>query len=158
MRIRSRAYWRPRSRSSANKEGMLDMRPSVAWLFLLLLSSCGIMPPASYVAPAAAGKSPTEVSKLVAASEAKLFPCSIHEVRDVAGAAAVDLGGNKSDVTLAPGRYRVTLFCSSGHHNFKPQAEVSARAGRSYRITGYLVDDSITIFTMKMGARVSDLR
>lgn len=133
------------------------MRQSVAWYFPLILGACGIMPPASYVSPAAAGKSAAEVSKLVAASEAKAFPCSILEVKGSGGTAPVDLGGQKSDVTLPPGRYRVTLFCSSGHHNFKPQAEVSARAGRSYRITGYLVDDSITIFTMKMGARVSDL-
>lgn len=36
-----------------------------------------------------------------------------------------------------------------------PQADVSARAGRSYRVTGYL--DSITIFNMKMSAKVAEI-
>lgn len=132
------------------------MRHPTAWLVALLLSACAA-PATNYVAPAAAGRAGAEVAKLIADSEAKLFPCSIQEVKSADGA-NVDLGGsNKSDVTLPAGRYRVTLFCSSGYHSFKPEAEVAARGGKSYRVTGYLIDDSITIFTMKMRAKVAEL-
>jgi hypothetical protein len=133
------------------------MRHPAAWLFTLLLSACAA-PTTSFVAPTAAGKPGTEVSKLVAASEANLFPCNILYVKGPDGSHAVDLGGShKSDVTLPAGRYRVTLLCASGYHSFKPEADVAARAGKSYRITGYLVDDSITIFTMKMRVKVAEL-
>ena len=133
------------------------MRHPFACLATLLLSAC-VAPPGNLVAPAAVGKPGTEVSKLVAASEAKLCPCYIFEVKGADGASAVDLGGShKSDVTLLAGRYRVTLVCTSGYHTFRPQTEVVARAGRSYRITGYLVDDSITIFNMRMRLKVTEL-
>lgn len=133
------------------------MRHPIAWLFALLLSACAA-PATTFVAPTAVGKPGVEVSKLVAASEAKLFPCNILAVKGADGADVVDLGGShKSDVTLPAGRYRVTLFCTSGYHSFRPQADVAARAGKSYRITGYLIDDSITIFNMKMSVKVAEL-
>jgi hypothetical protein len=133
------------------------MRHTVVFFFALLLSACAAQP-TSFVAPAAVGKPGSEVSKLVAASEAGLFPCSILKVSGASGAAAVDLGGhNRSDVTVLPGLYRIALHCASSYHSFEPQAEMVAQAGRTYRITGYLVDDSITIFTMKMGAKVAEL-
>lgn len=133
------------------------MRYPFAWPVLLLLSACANQP-TSFVAAGAAGKPGTEVAKLVAASEARLFPCNIFEVKGVDGANALDSGGPpKSDVTLPAGRYRVTLVCSSGYHAFKPQVEVAARAGKTYRLAGYLIDDSITIFTMKMQIKVAEL-
>ena len=133
------------------------MRHPFAWLFTLLLSACAA-PATTFVAPSAAGKPGAEVSKLVAASEAKLFPCNISAVKRSDGADAADLGGSrKSDVTLPAGRYRVILLCTSGYHSFRPQADVAARAGKTYHITGYLVDDSITIFNMKMSAKVAEL-
>ena len=132
------------------------MRHSAACIFALLLCACA--PATNFVAPSAAGKPGSESSKLVAASEAKLFPCTIQDVKGADGADAVDLGGSlKADVTLPAGRYRVTLNCTSGYHIFKPQAELAARGGKNYRITGYLVDDSITIFNMKMQAKVAEL-
>ena len=131
------------------------MRHAAALPAALLLAACA----APYVAPTAAGRPASEVSRLVAASEAKQFPCTIQEVKHGDGAVAVAPGGGqKSEVTLAPGRYRVTLFCTSGIHSFRPQADVAARAGKGYRITGYLVDDSITIFTMKMMAKVAEIQ
>jgi len=126
------------------------MRPRRA-AFLPAVLLCACAGPAPYLAPVAAGKSPGEVARLVAASEAKQFPCSIMEVK------GVELGGKRSEVTLLPGRHQVTLSCSSGFHEFKPQAEVVARGGKAYALTGYLVDDSITIFTMKMRVRVAEL-
>lgn len=133
------------------------MRHPFPCLATLLLSACAA-PAGNFVAPAALGKPGTEVSKLVAASEAKLFPCHILEVKGIGGASAVDLGvSRQSDVTLPAGRYRVTLACTSGYHTFKPHIDVAARGGRSYRITGYLLDDSITIFNMRMGLKVTEL-
>lgn len=119
---------------------------------LSALALCACAAPTPLVVPAAAGKPAAEVARLVAASEARLFPCSI---QDVGG--GIELGGNRSEVTLPPGRYRVTLFCTSGQHSFRPQADVVARAGKGYRLTGYLLDDSITIFTMKMGVKVAEM-
>jgi len=126
------------------------MRPCrAAFLPAILLCACAA--PAPYVTPVAAGKSTGEVARLVATSEAKQFPCSIMQVK------GMELGGKKSEVTLLPGRHQVTLSCSSGFHEFKPQAEVVARGGKGYVLTGYLIDDSITVFTMKMRVRVSEL-
>ena len=126
------------------------MRPCPA-AFLPAILLCACAGPAPYVAPVATGKASGEVARLVAASEAKLFPCSIMEV------AGMDLGGKKSEVTLLPGRQQVTLHCSNGYHVFKPQTEVVARGGKSYVLTGYLIDDSITIFNMKMRVKVGEV-
>lgn len=136
------------------REILLHPRP-LAWLPLLLLAACAA--PAPVTAPAAAGKPAAEVSRLVAASEAKLFPCQIAKVEGAAGAGTVDLGGAvRPEVTVPPGRYRVTLKCSSGYHSANPRTDVTARAGRSYQLTGYLVDDSITVFNMKMAIKVTE--
>ena len=126
------------------------MRPGPA-AFLPAILLCACATPAPYVAPVAAGKPSGQVARLVAASEAKLFPCSIMEVK------GMELDGKKSEVTLLPGRHQVTLSCSSGYHEFKPQAEVVARGGKGYMLTGYLIDDSITIFTMRMRVKVAEL-
>lgn len=122
--------------------------------FLALLAGACAAPPMT--TPGASGKPASEVTRLVAASEAKLFPCSISEVKGAAGAEAVDLGPKRPEVTLPPGRYRVTMKCESAYHVFSPKADVVARAGKSYRLTGYLVDDSITIFNMKMNIKVTE--
>ena len=126
------------------------MRSSPAALLPAILL-CACAAPAPYVAPVAADKPSSQVSRLVVASEAKQFPCTISEVK------GMELGGKKSEVTLLPGRHQVTLNCSSGFHEFKPQTEVVARGGKGYKLTGYLVDDSITIFTMKMGVKVAEM-
>ena len=133
------------------------MRNSAAWFLIFLVSACAAPAP-SFVAPSVSGKSNLEVSKFVAASEAKLFPCKILAVEGADGADTVDLGGSyREEITLPPGRYRVTLICTSGYHTFKPEVGVVARVGKSYRLTGYLIDDSITIFNMKMRVRVAEL-
>ncbi|APV48624.1 hypothetical protein BWI17_02340 [Betaproteobacteria bacterium GR16-43] len=130
------------------------MRHCAACIFPLLIVACAPMP---HVVPDVVGKPASEVTRLVAASEAKLFPCSIASAKGASGASA-DLGTFlKSEVTLAPGTYRVTLSCSSGSHTFRPEVDVAARAGKSYRLTGYLIDDSITIFTMKMRVKVAEI-
>ena len=117
-----------------------------------LVASCAAPP---LTAPSASGKPASEVTRLVAASDAKLFPCNIFEVKG--GTGADDLGNmNRPEVTLAPGRYRVKMKCASAYHVFSPSVEVVARAGKSYRLTGYLLDDSITLFTMKMGIKVTE--
>ena len=132
------------------------MRHTV-FLFAFLLFGCANQP-ANLVAPAAVGKPASEVSKLTAASEARLFPCTIFKVSSASGGADMELSSlYKSDVTLLPGRYRITLYCASAYHSFEPQTEVVAQAGKTYRITGYFIDDSITIFTMKMRAKVAEL-
>lgn len=117
-----------------------------------LLGACAA--PEPFVAPSVAGKARTEVARLVAASEAPLFPCTFTQV---SGDTAMPLSGKRTDVTLAPGRYVVSLECASAYHSFKPQVELTARPGRSYRITGYLVDNSVTIFTMKMRVKIEEL-
>jgi hypothetical protein len=126
-------------------------------LFALLLSSCAA--PAPVVAPAVAGKPDAEVSKFFSASEAKSFPCSLFEVRTSDGTDAIDLRGvPKLEASLSPGKYRVTLRCANGFgHVFKPQVDVTALAGKRYRLTGFLIDDSITIFTMKMRVKVEEI-
>lgn len=131
------------------------MRHPFTWLLPLLVAACAA--PTPYVAPGATGKPVGEVSTLSAASEAKLFPCNILEVKGVEGASTLELGGVRPEVTLPAGKYRVTLSCTSGYHTFKPQVDVSARAGKSHRLTGYLIDDSITIFNMKMRVKVTEL-
>ena len=132
------------------------MRHTALCLIPIVVSACAMIP-TPFVAPAAAGKSAAEVSRLVPASEARLFPCAITEVKDANGA-DLGYGSNwKSDVTLPAGAYRVSLVCSSGQHEFRPQIGVNARAGKTYRLTGYPLDDSITIFNMKMGIKVAEL-
>ena len=128
------------------------MRLYYALLPLLLLSACA--PPQPFVAQNAAGKAPTEVSKLIAASEANLFPCSFTQI---AGDGAPQIGGRRNEVTIAPGRYVISLECASSYHSFKPQADLVARPGKIYRITGYLVDNSVTIFTMRMRLKIEEL-
>ncbi len=123
-----------------------------AWLLPLLVSACA--GPAPFVAPSVAGKAPTEVAKLMAASEAGLFPCSFTQI---AGDGAPQIGGRRTEVTLAPGRYVVSLECASAYHSFKPQTELIARPGKVYRITGFLVDNAITIFTMRMRVKVEEV-
>ena len=126
------------------------MRRTATCALALALAACAT--PGPYIAPGAAGKSPSEASRFLPASEAKLFPCSILAV------SGVDLGGSfRSEVAVPAGRYRVTLNCTSNYHTFKPEAEVTARAGKTYRFTGYLIDDSITIFNMKMGVKVEEV-
>ena len=127
---------------------------ATAALLAILLGACAPVP---VIAPAATGKGASEVSRLVAASEAKQFPCNIGGVKGVGDTAAVESApGRASEVTLLPGRYQVTLSCSSGFHEFKPETEVVARAGKVYTLTGYLIDDSITIFNMKMRIKVAE--
>ena len=129
----------------------MRLRPA-AVLVPLVLSACAT--PGPFIAPATVGKGPGEVSRLVPASDAKLFACSIVDVK---GSPGVDLGGKKtSEVTLPPGRYHVTLHCASAQHFFTPEAQVVARPGKIYTLTGYLIDDSITIFTMKMRVKVTE--
>ncbi len=126
------------------------MRRTATCALALALTACAT--PGPYIAPGAAGKAPSEVSRFLPASEAKLFPCSILAV------SGADLGGSfRSEVAVPPGRYRVTLNCTSNYHTFQPEAEVAARAGKTYRFTGYLIDDSITIFNMKMRVKVEEL-
>ena len=129
--------------------------PRVAAAVLALLLSACAAPPVT--TPGAQGKSASEVSRFVAASEARMFPCLVAQVVGAAGAGSVDLGGQpRPEVTVPPGRYRVTLKCSSGFHSSHPHVDVTARAGRSYRLAGYLVDDSITVFNMKMAIKVAE--
>jgi hypothetical protein len=126
------------------------MRRTAICALALALAACAT--PAPFIAPVAVGKPPSEVSRFLPASEAKLFPCSIFAV------SGLDFGGSlRSEVSVAPGRYHVTLSCSSGYHVFKPDVQFTARAGKAYRLTGYLIDDSITIFTMKMNVKVEEL-
>lgn len=132
------------------------MRHFAAWILMFLLSACAA--PAPFVHPSAAGKPVSEVSRLIAASEAKQFPCNVLEAKGAGVADDAGLVGHRSpEATLLPGRYRVTLHCTNGFHEFKPKVDVVARAGKSYRLTGYLVDDSITIFTMRMRVKVAEL-
>ncbi|QJR12956.1 hypothetical protein DSM104443_04050 [Usitatibacter rugosus] len=131
------------------------MCPHPALLLLpLLLGACAATP---FTAPNASGKGAGDVTRLVAASETKLFACNILEVRGVRGSTGVELGATRSEVTLLPGHYDVTLFCSNGQHSIKPRVQVNALGGKGYRLAGYLVDDSITIFHMKMAVRVAEL-
>jgi hypothetical protein len=127
----------------------------------ILVAGCAgiaLGPAVGYVAPTASGKPPNEVSKLVAASEERLFPCSILRIQDAADRDAPDLAGfPKADVTLLPGAYRVTLRCASAQHSWEPSVRLLAKAGKSYRVTGKLIDDSITIFNMKMRATATEL-
>jgi hypothetical protein len=136
------------------------LRKSVILFTILMLGACAgvTLGPQSFTAPASIGKPQAEVSKLVAASDARYFFCTIQRILDTAGANAPDLGGNiKTDVTLPPGQYQVTLHCSNGTHIYSPTLRVFAKAGKSYRISGEFIDDSITIFTMKMRANVTEL-
>jgi hypothetical protein len=132
---------------------MPPMRPLLAWTLVLLLTACAA--PGPYVGPGAVGKAPSEVAKLLAVSEARLFPCRF--LRFAAqGAPQIEVEGLRTDITLAPGRYVVTLDCASSYHSFKPQVDLMLRAGRAYRLTAFLVDDSITIFTMRMRVKVEE--
>ena len=127
-------------------------RRFLALLAPLLVAACSV--PGPFVAPSVVGKAPSEVARLVAASDAGLFPCTfIH----VAGDSAVPLGARRTELTLAQGRYAISLECASLYHSFKPRTELNVRPGKTYRITGYLVDNSITIFTMRMSVRVEEL-
>ena len=124
-------------------------------VLVLLAGACAPVP---ITTTGAAGKPASEVSKLVAASDAKSYPCNISAVTAAAGAEGVDLGGLlRPEVTLPPGRYRVTMKCASPYHAFNPHVDLTARAGKGYRLTGFLIDDSITLFTMKMAIRVTEL-
>jgi hypothetical protein len=118
----------------------------------LLVAACSV--PGPFVAPNVVGKASSEVARLVAASDAGLFPCAFIQV---SGDSAVTLGAMRTDLTLAPGRYVILLQCASAYHSFRPRTELSVRPGKTYRITGYLVDNSITIFNMKMAVRVEEL-
>lgn len=122
----------------------------------LLLGACAA--PAPTIVPAAAGRPASEVSRLVAASEARVFPCAIDQVLGARGA-PLALGARwPSDVTVPPGRYRVVLYCTNGAgHVVQPAADVTAQAGKRYQVTGYLIDDSITVWNMKMRAKVTEL-
>jgi hypothetical protein len=133
------------------------MRTSIATLpAALVLAACAIVP-GPVVVPSAAGRPTGEVSRLVAASDARLFPCYIHQVQGADGA-SLDLGRPGTEVTLPPGRYRVILHCTNNAgHSWHPDADVAARAGKRYQVTGYFIDDSITIFNMKMRVRVAEL-
>lgn len=128
------------------------MRRSILWLGLPLMAACAAMAP--IVHPAAVGRPAADLSRLVAASEARLFPCSIATVE---GGGLADLRGRHPEVTLLPGVYKVTLECTSGYHTARPQVMVTLAAGKAYRVTGFLVDDSITIFNMRMRAKVTEI-
>ena len=79
----------------------LHGRRFLALLAPLLLAACAA--PGPFVAPSVVGKAPSEVAKLVAASDAGLFPCAfIH----VAGDSAVPLDAKRTELTLAPGAMR----------------------------------------------------
>ena len=133
------------------------MRAAVATLSAaFLLGACAASGP--IVVSTAAGRPASEVSRLVAASDTRVFPCAIDQVLGAQGA-PVALGARwPSDVTLLPGRYRVALYCTNGAgHVVQPAADVTARAGKQYQVTGYLIDDSITVWNMKMRARVTEL-
>ena len=132
------------------------MRAAITTLpAVLLLAACAVPDP--IVVPAAAGRPASEVANLVAGSEAKLFPCFITRVAG-AGGAHLELGRLRTEVTLPPGQYRVTLHCTNNAgHSWEPAADVSARAGRRYQVTGYFIDDSITIFNMRMRVKVVEL-
>lgn len=127
-------------------------RRFLALLAPLLVAACSV--PGPFVAPSVVGKAPSEVARLVAASDSGLFPCAFIQV---SGDSAVTLGAMRTDLTLAPGRYVILLQCASAYHSFKPRTELNVRPGKTYRITGYLVDNSITIFTMRMSVRVEEL-
>jgi hypothetical protein len=121
----------------------------------LLLGACAV--PGPTVVPAAAGRPPGEVARLVAASDARLFPCYIDRVMGADGA-ALPVNRMSTEVTLPPGGYRVVLLCTNNAgHTWDPAAQLTARAGKRYQVTGYFIDDSITIFNMKMRARVAEL-
>ena len=123
---------------------------------VLLLGACAAVPQA-IVVPAAAGRSADEVSRLVAASDAKLFPCYIHRVSGADGK-AVELGSLGTEVTLPPAGYQVTLLCTNNAgHKWDPSVQFTARPGKRYQVTGYFIDDSITVFNMKMRAKVAEL-
>lgn len=128
------------------------MRHATIWLVLPWLSACAAMAP--FVHPSAVGRPGGEVGRLVAASEARLFPCSIATVE---GGNATEVRGRHPEVTLLPGTYKVTLECTSGYHTARPQVMVAVGAGKAYRVTGYLVDDSITVFNMRMRAKVAEM-
>lgn len=133
------------------------MRTAIATIpAALLLAACAIVP-GPIVVPAAAGRPAGDLSRLVAASDARLFPCYIHQVQASDGA-QLDLGRPGTEVTLPPGRYRVVLHCTNNAlHSWHPAADVTARAGKRYQVTGYFIDDSITAYNMKMRVRVAEL-
>ena len=119
-----------------------------------LLGACAADP---IVVPTAVGRPSHEVAQLVAGSEARVFPCAFERVADREGK-ALEIGRLRSDVTLPPGRYLVTLHCTNGAgHKATPSAQVDARAGKRYRVSGYFIDDSITMFNMKMAVRVTEM-
>ncbi len=139
------------SSADLRRHGAHGRRP-LTLLAPLLLAACAA--PGPFVAPSVVGKAPSEVARLVAASDAGLFPCTfIH----VAGDSAVPLGARHTELTLAPGRHVISLECASAYHSFKPRTAFTSRPGKTYRVTGYLVDNSITIFNMRMGVRVEEL-
>lgn len=121
----------------------------------ILVGACATGP---IVVADAAGRPANEVSRVVAASDTRVFPCAIGQVLGAQGV-PVALGTRlPSDVTLLPGRYRVVLYCTNGAgHVVQPAADVTMRAGKHYQVTGYLIDDSITVWNMKMRARVAEL-
>lgn len=124
----------------------------VAVLMAWLMAACAV--PAPFVAPGVVGKPPGDVARLLAASDAGLFPCSfVHVVGD----SDLPLGTRRTELSLAPGRYVISLECASAYHVFKPRAELVARPGKTYRVTGYLVDNAVTIFTMRMRVKVEEL-
>ena len=132
------------------------MRTAIASLTAAsLLVACAVPDP--IVLPAAAGRPAREVSQLIAGSEARLFPCSIEGVASPDGK-ALEIGHRRSEVTLPPGTYRVTLHCTNNAgHAAKPFVRLDARPGKRYQVNGYVIDDSITIVNMKMAVRVTEL-
>ena len=132
------------------------MRTAIATLIAAsLLGACAAPDP--IVAPAAVGRPAHELAQLVAGSEAKLFPCSIEAVSGPGGN-PIELGRRRSEVTLPAGTYDVTLHCTNNAgHSWRPAARLDARAGKRYQVSGYFIDDSVTIFGMKMRTRVTAL-
>jgi hypothetical protein len=132
------------------------MRTATATLIAaLLLGACAIGDP--LVVPTAVGRPSHEVTRLVAGTESRMFPCWIESVSGTDGK-TVELGPRRPEVTLPPGSYQVKLYCTNNAgHVWHPEAQVNARAGKRYQVNGYFIDDSITIWGMKMRVRVTEL-
>ena len=133
------------------------MRTALASLLplALLLGACATAP---VVVPAAAGRPAHEVTKLTAASEASFFPCAFGRIVGADGA-SLDVGRWPQEVTVPSGRYRITLYCTNGAgHTVEPATDLDAKGGKRYKVAGFFIDDSITVFNMRMRARVTELQ
>jgi hypothetical protein len=121
-----------------------------------LLPACAAPPKPSIVDPIVSKTPGASASVLIAAAEPQCCTCNIQHVYD-AGGSKRDLGINPAygakDVTLPPGEYRVSLHCSSGSIYSNLTANVAAKAGKRYLLTGSR-DTPLIAFTADIKWRV----